>query len=109
MGTYLLDMLEPIHYKGLQGQTVEDFIVIDVDFLEAGNALDLAEQYEGVQTVVREDQLLQLGELSQLLEVGMVDYQVEPNVGQVKLFHYLVELLALKDFQSVPIDVQYLV
>ena len=58
---------------------------------------------------MRQHKFLQFGELSELFEVGVVDYQVEPNVCQVKLLNHLVELLALQDFQSISVDIKHFI
>jgi hypothetical protein len=56
------------------------------------DALDFAEQYKRVQVVVRQDQLLQLRKLSEFVQVGVVNYQIESHVSQV---HFLDDVIKL--------------
>lgn len=56
------------------------------------DALYFAEKDEAIQCVMRKDKLLQLCKLSELVKVWMVDDEIKPHVGQVKLLNHIVEL-----------------
>jgi len=53
--------------------------------------LDLAEQNEGVQVVVGKDQLLQLGKLPELVEIGMINDEVKSYVSEMHFFNDIIE------------------
>lgn len=73
-------MLEPVDDEALERPGVEYLVVVDVELVERVDALDFAEQDEGIQEIVREHQLLQLRELAQFVEVRVIHNQIEAHV-----------------------------
>ena len=100
-------MLESVDNKALQGDAPQDFIFVELDRADCIKALNLREKNERVEVIIRKNELLQLRELLQLVEVRVVDDEVEAHIVEVHLFHQVVELGALEDFQRVAIDVQH--
>ncbi len=69
--------------------------------------LDLRQQNERVQVVVREYDFLQLGESLKFVQVLVVDNKVKPHVSQVHLFDLIVEFGPLENFKGISKDVEY--
>ncbi len=86
------DVLETIDNEGFEGFTVENLVVYYYEVLQGPNALNLRKQDERVQVVMLEDNLLELGELLQLLQVLMIHDEVEAYVSQMHFFDLIVEL-----------------
>lgn len=102
----LSNVLEAIHDEAFERTSIQHFIVVDKQLLERLNALDLAEQNERIQVVVRQNKLLQLGELSQLIKIRVVNDEIEAHVSQVHLLHDVVEFGAGEHFKSVSVNVE---
>lgn len=73
------------------------------------DALDLAQEDERVEEVMREYKLLELGELTEFIEVRMVYYQVKAHVGQVHLLDNVVKFRACQYLKGVAVNVKNLV
>lgn len=63
----LLHVLEPVDNEGSEGDTVEDLVVIDPEVRHGVEALNLGQQNIRLQVVGGDHELLEIGELPQLL------------------------------------------
>ena len=100
-------MLKPIDYEALGGDAAQNFIVVDLNRLDCVEALNFWEQDERVQIIVRQDQLPQLRKLSQLVQIGVENDQIEAYVVQVDLFNLLIKFRSLEYFEGIAIDVEH--
>jgi hypothetical protein len=102
-------MLESVHNERFKGLAGEHFVVHYYEILKGAYTFNLREKDEGIQVVVLEDNLLQLGEFLKFLKILMVYNQVEADIGQVHLLYLVIELGSLQDFESVTKDIEYLI
>ena len=107
--TYLLHVLEAVHDEALERDALHNLVIVHLDALDGVQALDLGQQDVRVEVVVRQDQLLQLGELLQLFQVGVVHDQVEAHIDEVHLLDQVVELRPLQHLQRIAINVKHTV
>mgnify|MGYP000503249999 CR=1 FL=1 len=52
METYLLDVLESVHYEALQRNASQYFVIVHLELTDCVQTLDLGKQNEGVEIVV---------------------------------------------------------
>ena len=85
-------MLESVNNEAFEGPCVQHLVVVNVELVQRMDAFNLTEQNKRIQEVVREYELLELGELAKFVQVGMVNNQIKSSIGQVHFLHHIVEL-----------------
>ena len=78
----LVDVLEAVHDEALEGARVQHFVVVNEQLVKGLDALDLAEQNERIQVVVRQHQLLQLLYRQDLIELFVALFACRRVQGQ---------------------------
>lgn len=102
-------MLEAVDDEGGQRVALQDLVVVDADLLHCVQTLDLREQDERAQVVLREHDFFEFAEFFEFGQVLVVHDQVEADVDEVNLLNQVIELRPLQNFKRIPINVKHLV
>lgn len=79
-------------------------VVVNLDLFHSAQTLNLTQKNERAEIVITQDYSFEVREPLKFLQVLVVHYEIKTHINQMKLFHHVIELLSLQNFESVAVN-----